>query len=691
MCVIAAVGGPFPEVNTVAPNSVHPKPEWTAGGIVLLIGKHSERTHGENFRKHFLKRLDEPDSEIVQLVSSVQSCKSVQRNSSRIFSKKIVSARTCRRHVLPRPRPRAEPSRAVPCRAEPSRAETRRDGRTAAAVRESPPCSLSLNKEVECQALNTIPNSLFPIIQNMECGGRPLESFENFDSLTNHLRKVPVDVLTSGWVQKHLMKLYINSCKKLHETPSMKLLRKLYVSEIEDEINVSDCGLLDISVIPLLNALHTHRGCNARSFSQRVSGPFDGSIPGNGTMEKLRQFFSSSNQTYGDLTLDLHCNRFGSTALFQICECPVLFTRLEVLNISGNRLTDACGSYLSTIIEKCRALYSLNVERCSITSRTVQKVADALDTDSLLSQLFIGHNNPVSGNAISSLVGKLATLKRFSELSLNGLKLNKTAVDDLCHLAKTSCLSRLMLEGTGIGTDGALGLTHLLLSSIEEPLKLDLSFCGVACTYISEFNTNVMFINGILELNLRGNPIMQEGGNALASLLMNPQCCLKVLNLNKCQLGMAGILQIVHALAENESLEELNLAHYADMDKQLVIKSDKPTNMSLESLQPNHAVSNGEIDTNCDMLEVADSEDDETRGETAPSRFNDCCASSIQRNSTLECNLIQELSVAICMAKRLQLLDLSDNGLSIQDSEALYNAWSQVQGLVHLGDTSRIR
>ncbi|KAE8668091.1 CASP-like protein [Hibiscus syriacus] len=80
MCVIAAVGGPSPEVNTVAPNSVHPKPEWTAGGIVLLIGKHSERTHGENFRK----TLYEPDSEIVQLVSSVQSCKSVQDGNDRV-------------------------------------------------------------------------------------------------------------------------------------------------------------------------------------------------------------------------------------------------------------------------------------------------------------------------------------------------------------------------------------------------------------------------------------------------------------------------------------------------------------------------------------------------------------------------------------------------------------------------------
>lgn len=38
---------------------------------------------------------------------------------------------------------------------------------------------------------------------------------------------------------------------------------------------------------------------------------------------------------------------------YQICECPLLFARLEVLNISGNRLTDACGSYLSTILTKC--------------------------------------------------------------------------------------------------------------------------------------------------------------------------------------------------------------------------------------------------------------------------------------------------------------------------------------------------
>jgi hypothetical protein len=158
---------------------------------------------------------------------------------------------------------------------------------------------------------------------------------------------------------------------------------------------------------------------------------------------------------FSSLDMLLICN-------LQICECPVLFARLEVLNISGNRLTDACGSYLSTILENCTgkfqtfktfskwllmcfswkslcqsvhlqglskgfvelicvehqlcmledasiffpprilicfahkcsfcfvALYSLNIERCSITTRTIQKVADALNASLVLAQLSIG-------------------------------------------------------------------------------------------------------------------------------------------------------------------------------------------------------------------------------------------------------------------------------------------------------------
>ncbi|TXG57455.1 hypothetical protein EZV62_018768 [Acer yangbiense] len=112
------------------------------------------------------------------------------------------------------------------------------------------------------------------------------------------------------WVQKRLMKLYIDCCNELCEPPNMKLLKRLYVSKVEDEVIVSDCELQDISITPLLNALHANKTVAMLDLSHNLLG--------NGTMEKLQQFFKTSSQKHGDLTLDLHCNRYGPTALFQV-------------------------------------------------------------------------------------------------------------------------------------------------------------------------------------------------------------------------------------------------------------------------------------------------------------------------------------------------------------------------------------
>ncbi|XP_062147613.1 protein TONSOKU [Alnus glutinosa] len=554
----------------------------------------------------------------------------------------------------------------------------------------------SVKVELACLYYLQLPSEkrsegLLPIIQQIKCSGRVVESFETIETLKDHLGKVLLEAFIDGWVQKPLIKLYIDSCKELSEAPSMKLLKKLYNKRMEvsdDEVVVSECELQDLSITPLLNALLAHKTFSMLDLSHNLLG--------NGTMEKLQQVFASG-QNYGGLTLDLHCNRFGPTALFQICECPVLFARLEVLNLSGNRLTDACGSYLSAILEKCKGLCSLNIERCSITSRTIQKVADALNAGSVLEQLCIGYNDPVSGNAIINLLVKLATLKRFSELSLNGLKLSKPVVDSLCQLAKTSCLSGLMLGGTGIGTDGALQLTESLFNGVQDFVKLDLSYCGLTSKYILGLNSDLVY--GILELNLEGNPIMLEGTDVLSSMLMNPRCCLKVLILKKCQLGLAGVLHIIQALAGNDSLQELSLADNAYLDKHYSLQYDLTGKGSSEFLKQELNISEyslkghatKEVDTvpqglcalNTDynQLEVADSEDDPIRVEAAASGIDDSCESSCQKKKlSPECQFIQELSTAVHMAKKLCLLDLSNNGFSTQAAEVLYTAWSSLRG-----------
>ncbi|KAF2947279.1 protein TONSOKU [Oryza sativa Japonica Group] len=534
-----------------------------------------------------------------------------------------------------------------------------------------------LKVEVACVYYLQIPDEkrskgLLPIIGELKCCGKVLDDTDSRDYIDQLASEQKcIDVVIDDWVPKRLMKLYVDFCTKLSEAPNKKLLKKLYNLEVsEDEVIVSDCGLQDLSITPFLDALRLHKTIAVLDLSHNMLG--------NQTIERLQQIFSSSSQTYGGLTLDLHCNRFGPTALFQICECAVMTNRLEVLNLSGNRLTDACGSYLFTILQKCKALYSLNVEQCSITSRTVQKMADALHEGSALSHLSLGNNNPISGNTMLSLLSKLASLKRFSELSLTGIKLSKLMVDKLCVLAQSSCLSGFLLGGTYIGSGGATKLTEALSCASQELLRLDLSNCGLTTPDFSQLCTNLSQIN-IVDLNLGGNSFTLEECDAIRALLSNPQCSLRSLTLDRCNLGLAGTVGIIQALAGNDQLEELRVAENTNLALQRTLQYDEDAqdvSPGTDQNQRTNAEANDHIDP--DKMEVPDSEDEEavhedTRAATGP---DGSCASSCQRNSSSGCHAIQELADAIISAKQLKVLDLSRNGLSEEDIQSLYSAWA---------------
>ncbi|KAH0747368.1 hypothetical protein KY285_009025 [Solanum tuberosum] len=521
---------------------------------------------------------------------------------------------------------------------------------------------------------------LVPVIQHMMHEGRVIESLEAVNILKDNMAgKACIEVSIDVWVLKHLMKLYIDCCEELSQPPILKVLKMLYNQEVsEDEVVVSDCELQDISVTPLINALYVHKTFAVLDLSHNLLG--------NGTIEKLKQVFIASGQKYGGLTLDLHCNRLGSTALFQICECDVLYARLEVLNLSGNRLTDACASYLSTILQNCKALYSLNIEQCSITSRTIQKVADSLTSGSVLTHLSLGHNHPVAANAVINLLVTLTNLKRFQELSLKGIKLSKPVIESLCQLIKSSCLSGLLLGNTSIGTDGMLKLMQSLSTESQE-LKLDVSSCGLTPDCIVRLNAEVSVFNSIVELDLAGNQLKQEGGRALAATVSNPQCCFRVLLLQKCQLGLLGILSILKGLSDNYYLEELNVAENADQDEIHALLHDPCSNVfqtDINLLEHTSEVSAANakegcqedlctVNTDYNQLEAPDSEDEQVEVDVTERAMNQSC---IKNHSNLEeYEYIQELPAAIQMAKNLQLLDLSYNGFTKQLAESLYAAW----------------
>ncbi|PWA86432.1 hypothetical protein CTI12_AA062960 [Artemisia annua] len=492
---------------------------------------------------------------------------------------------------------------------------------------------------------------LLPVIQHFKCGGEVVESLDMLNSPEEDYMcgKCWVEVSIDRWVVKRLMKLYVDCCNDLSQPPNLILLKKLYKLQVsEDEIDASDCGLEDVPAAPLLNALKLHMTIAALNISHNSLG-ID-------SMEKLTQVFMSSNQKFGSLVLDLHCTGLSQTSLNKMCECTELLSRLEVLNISGNRLTDGSASQLSTILQNCKGLYSLNIEHCFLTSRTIQKLTNSLDSGSLLEELFIGYNSPISGNAMIDLFNKLATLKSFSKLSISGIELMcEDANDSLCNLVTTARLSELMIGSTNIKTEGAIHLMDSWNRANHQLVKLDFSCCSLTSKYIFKLITyETPVISRVIELNLEGNPLKQEGGIALASLVENPCCRLKVINLSKCQLGLTAVVGILQALADKASVEELNLSENALKDEY-------------------NTLVNGDLFE----LEVADSEGEEDELANEKPCVDDLDKGSMNSyQSESKSTFIQQLSSAISMAKHLRLLDVSNNGFSEQVGETLYNAWS---------------
>ncbi|CAM6119048.1 unnamed protein product [Calypogeia fissa] len=86
------------------------------------------------------------------------------------------------------------------------------------------------------------------------------------------------------------------------------------------------------------------------------------SCPGNAMVHAIQVLIKSTDQADLGLTLDLHCNKLGAGALLEICRCPVWLSRLEVLNLSGNRLMDAVARHFSKILKESQGLVWCNLK-----------------------------------------------------------------------------------------------------------------------------------------------------------------------------------------------------------------------------------------------------------------------------------------------------------------------------------------
>ncbi|CAM6088799.1 unnamed protein product [Calypogeia fissa] len=388
-----------------------------------------------------------------------------------------------------------------------------------------------------------------------------------------------------GWTNTSLLQSYLNHCADAAEFIPLNsvLVEKLRYQKVAEEVVVSCCNMQDSDARALLAALGGSDAFSLLDMSHNLLG--------NATVHAIQELIKSTDQADLGLTLDLHCNKLGAGALLEICRCPVSLSRLEVLNLSGNRLTDAAARHLSKILKESQALATLNLESCALTTRAVTQLTSALHPQSPLNKLCIGNNSPIASHAIQELLNQLSTLTWFSYLDMKGIELDCTAVACLCtFLEKSKRITSLILQNTAIRNDGALSIADALSNPSHCLEKLDLSLNGFHEDPAAKLCARVMSLQSLSNLNLSGNGLGEKAAEVLAQGLARPDCRLKALDLSKCHLGQPSVLLIMQSLTGQTTLVDLNLAESIIVPLQLQL----PPPEDLASTNPPVEISNGD-------------------------------------------------------------------------------------------------
>ncbi|KAL3680655.1 hypothetical protein R1sor_023611 [Riccia sorocarpa] len=351
-----------------------------------------------------------------------------------------------------------------------------------------------------------------------------------------------------------VLRRYLEECSVNGVRPNTLLMTKLQSLKVsEDEVVASACNLTDKTARPLVSALRENTTFTVLDLSHNQLG--------NAAVNDIQQLIKHTNQTDLGLTLDLHNNKFGAGALTQISQCPVALSRLEVLNLSGNRLTDAAGRHLFSILQRCTALATLSLESCELTTRTVSKLVSALTSNTTLAKLCIGRNGDIKGYVLQDLLHKLSTLQSFSELDLRGLELDEVALTGVSHLLRNSrSISTLNLEGTDIRNDGALLISEGFQTAATRLAKLNLSKCGFNSEPATKLCRQLMSVHTLAYLDLSCNDLGYQAALSIAEAISKGTCRLKGLNLSRCQIGTLGVISVMNSLKDNTILQELKLA-----------------------------------------------------------------------------------------------------------------------------------
>ncbi|XP_037018984.2 ribonuclease inhibitor isoform X1 [Artibeus jamaicensis] len=236
---------------------------------------------------------------------------------------------------------------------------------------------------------------------------------------------------------------------------------------------------------------------------------------------------------------------------------------LRELDLSYNPLGDEGLQLLCEgLLDPQCHIESLELQYCGLSAASCESLAAAVRARPELKELVLNNNDFGEAGARTLCQALVDSACLLESLKLESCGLTSANCQDLCGLlvAKAS-LRNLELGDNRLGDAGVAALCPGLLSPGCQLKTLWLWECDITANGCRDLCRVLRAKESLREFSVAGNPVGDEGVRLLCESLLEPHCRLESLWVKSCSLTAACCAHVSAMLAQNKSLQELQLSN----------------------------------------------------------------------------------------------------------------------------------
>jgi Ran GTPase-activating protein (RanGAP) involved in mRNA processing and transport len=241
-----------------------------------------------------------------------------------------------------------------------------------------------------------------------------------------------------------------------------------------------------------------------------------------------------------------------------------LNTTILKMAITGVHLDRDSIQQLKAMLCRNTVLQHLDISEDDLGSAGFAEIASALYQNTFIKDLDVtdnGLDDLVAANALRELLRQNKTITTLN-ISSNTFGSNVAAVSCIAHgFSDNTTLQELDLSSCELDDQGISILAESLGQQKRSLLSLYLSVNEITCSGLRALVSNATAaLSTVTHLNLSHNSVLDEGASFLAETLrLETLSSLKYLQLVDCDISDDGLVALMSALEENETLERLDM------------------------------------------------------------------------------------------------------------------------------------